>query len=79
MPTIAYNSEAKFELVELDDFSAADRASVQIPKLPAAVTAAKQIITRDGPAIRGVYPIKFESDDGHYELEITVSSEPPMD
>ena len=79
MPTIAYTSEAKFELVELDDFSAADRASVQIPKLPAAVTAAQQIITRDGPAIRGIYPIKFDSDDGHYELEITVSSEPPMD
>ncbi len=79
MPTIAYNSEAKFELVELDDFSAADRASVQIPMLPAAVTAAKQVLTRDGPAIRGVYPVKFASDDGHYELEITVSREPPID
>jgi hypothetical protein len=30
-------------------------------------------------AVRGVYPIKFESDDGHYELEITISSEPPID
>jgi endonuclease/exonuclease/phosphatase family metal-dependent hydrolase len=79
MPTIAYTSQAKFELVELDDFSAADRASVQIPMLPAAVAAAKQIITRDGPAIRGVYLIRFESDDGHYELEITVSREPPID
>lgn len=79
MPTIAYQSEAKFELVELDDLSAADRASVQIPMLPAAVDAAKQVITRDGPAIRGVYPIRFDSDDGHYELEITVSREPPSD
>jgi hypothetical protein len=43
------------------------------------VTAAKQIITRDGPAIRGVYPIDFDSDDGHYELEVTVSREPPTD
>lgn len=79
MPTVAYTSEAKFELVELDDFSPADRASVQIPMLPAAVTAAKQIITRDGAAIRGVYPIDFDTDDGHYELEVTVSREPPTD
>ena len=28
MPTVAYTSNAKFELVELDDFSPADRASV---------------------------------------------------
>jgi hypothetical protein len=79
MPTVAYTSEAKFELVELDDLSPVDRASVRIPMLPAAVTAAKQVITRDGPAFRGVYPIDFDSDDGHYELEITVSREPPFD
>ena len=45
--------------------------------LPAAVTAAKQVITQDGPNIRGAYEIRF--DDGRYELEITVSHEPPSD
>jgi hypothetical protein len=77
MPTVAYTNEVVFELVELDDLSVDDRASVKIPLLPAAVTAAKQVITQDGPNIRGAYEIRF--DDGRYELEITVSHEPPSD
>jgi hypothetical protein len=77
MPTVAYTNEAVFELVELDDLSVDDRASVKIPMLPTAVTAAKQVIAQDGPNIRGAYEIRF--DDGRYELEITVSHEPPSD
>ena len=50
-----------------------------LPKAATPQGGVKQIITRDGPAIRGVYPIRFESDDGLYELEITVSREPPSD
>jgi endonuclease/exonuclease/phosphatase family metal-dependent hydrolase len=77
MPTIAYTNDAVFELVELDDFSVDDRASVSIPMLPAAATAAKQVITYSGPNMRGIYEIGFG--DGRYQLEITVSHEPPSD
>lgn len=77
MPTIAYTNDAVFELVELDDLSVDDRASVSIPMLPDAATAAKHVITHSGPNIRGVYEIGF--DDGRYQLEITVSHEPPSD
>lgn len=79
MPTIAFTTDAKFELVELDDLSPADRASVSIPILPAAVDSAVQILNRDGPNIRGIYEIRFDDDDGRYQLEITVSREPISD
>ncbi len=75
MPTVAYTRNATVELVELDDLSAADRASVTIPKLANVHHAAKRILSRDGQRVRAVFPIDFG--DGRYELEITVAAEPP--
>ena len=75
MPVVAYTQEAKVELVELDDLSAADRASVTIPKHSSVHLAAKRILARDGQRVRAVFPIDFG--DGKYELEITVAAEPP--
>jgi hypothetical protein len=75
MPTVAYTQAAKFELVELDDLSAADRASVTIPRHADVPAAARRINMRQGRSLRAVFPIDFG--DGKYLLEITVSAEPP--
>ena len=71
MPTVAYAGDATFELVELDDLSAADRASVTIPQ-HAGVT--QNITGQDGPTKRAIFKIDFG--DGEYWFEATVSPEP---
>jgi hypothetical protein len=75
MPTVAYKRDAKFELVELDDFSAADRASVTIPRHARVPMEARQITMQNGRSMRAVFLVDFG--DGKYVLEITVSAEPP--
>lgn len=77
LPTIGYQGTAEIELVEFDDTSPADRTNVKIGQhgTPAAATATRRT-HQSGPTFRAAYPIRFS--DGYYELEITVSPEPPV-
>ncbi len=76
--TIRYAGDAVFELVELDDLSPADRASTPIPSFQGVqgLPQDRKVIENDS-WIQARFPINFEDDDGHYELTIVVSREPP--
>jgi hypothetical protein len=77
---IRYVGGCEFELVELDDFSPVDRASVTIPPY-AAVAANPGLVVdaRDGSTLTAKFRIVFDSedDDGIYDLTVNVSQEPP--
>jgi endonuclease/exonuclease/phosphatase family metal-dependent hydrolase len=74
-PLVRWAGDVKLELVELDDFSAADRASIVLPQLPDAERRAEQILRRNGTAIFGPFPIDFG--DGRYHIALTLSQQPP--
>jgi Endonuclease/Exonuclease/phosphatase family len=73
---VRYAGDAVFELVELDDLSPDDRASVTIPsfdrvrKLPQA-----QKVVENESWVQAKFRIAF--DDGEYELTCVVAREPP--
>ncbi len=74
-PVLRWAGNLKFELVELDDLSPADRASVTIPQLPGAEQGAERVARRDGAAIFAIFWISFG--DGHYRVGATLSRQPP--
>jgi hypothetical protein len=73
---VRYAGDAVFELVELDDLSPDDRASVTIPsydgvrKLPQV-----QKVVENESWVQAKFRIAF--DDGEYELTCVVAREPP--
>lgn len=80
---VRYTGSVEVELVELDDLSPVDRASVSIPQFDALGPDAR-VSERDGITALCRYAIVFDvaddeddDDDGVYDLTITVSSEPP--
>lgn len=75
---VRYTGEVKVELVELDDLSPVDRASVSIPQFDALGPDAR-ISEGDASSALARYAIVFDrdDDDGVYDLTVTVSAEPP--
>jgi hypothetical protein len=78
---LRYVGDAKFELVEMDDLSAADRASVNIPQY-ADVRADTTLILEpgNGSTLTAKFTVEFDWErpgDGVYELAVNVSQEPP--
>jgi hypothetical protein len=77
---VRYVGGADFELVELDDFSPVDRASVRLPSF-AEIQATPNLIVDpgNGSTLRAKFRIVFDEDDddGIYELSVDVSQEPP--
>ena len=77
---IRYIGGADFELVELDDFSPVDRASVHLPPFKA-VQADPSLVTNpgDGSTLVAKFRVVFDEDDddGIYDLSVSVSQEPP--
>lgn len=80
---VRYTGEATFELVEMDDLSAVDRASVRIPQF-AALAGDERVLYRNPSGALTKFTIIFDpaddeddDDDGIYDLTITVSPEPP--
>lgn len=79
---VRYTGTATFELREVDDTSADDRASVEIPQLADLPPA--QVISGDPTTKLATFTVIFDpaeddddDDDGIYDLTITVSSQPP--
>lgn len=79
---VRYRNSAKFELVELDDLSAVDRASVLIPQFSAFPPGDKRVVESSASDAIVVSRVVFESDDGDedgvYDFQVTVSAEPPV-
>jgi hypothetical protein len=77
---VRYVGDLDVELVELDDTSAVDRASVHIPPF-AAVQADKSLVleTGDGSTLTAKFRIVFDGEDhdGIYDLTVNISQEPP--
>jgi hypothetical protein len=80
---VRYTGSVEVELVELDDLSPADRASVSIPRFDALGPDARVIEGNPSGALCK-YAIVFnradnedDDDDGVYDLTLTVSPEPP--
>ncbi|TIU38803.1 MAG: hypothetical protein E5W31_08185 [Mesorhizobium sp.] len=80
---VRYIDSAEFELVELDDLSAADRTSIQIPSFDMLANTDK-VLEGIGASLTVQLPLVFnpaedddDDDDGVYDLQITVSCEPP--
>jgi Endonuclease/Exonuclease/phosphatase family len=77
---VRYVGGLDFELVELDDLSAVDRASVHIPPYAAVAADPSLVVDQgDGSTLTAKFRIVFdaEDDDGIYELTVNVSQEPP--
>ena len=79
---VRYTGSVQVELVELDDFSPVDRASVSIPQFDALGPDAR-VFEGNASGASCNYAIVFEraddgdDDDGVYEFTVTVSPEPP--
>lgn len=75
---VRYVGSAKFELVELDDLSAADRASVELPAFSVLAKGDPRVMgPGNGSSLQAKFRIQFDDDDGIYDLTVTVSQEPP--
>lgn len=83
MDVVRYVGSAEFELVELDDLSPDDRASVSIPQFDALPGTGAVI---EGNAVGALVKLTVifdpaddedDDDDGIYDLTVTVSAEPP--
>jgi len=80
---VRYTGSAEFEVVELDDLSPVDRASVPIPQFDALVGGDKVIEGNAAGVLIKVTAIfdpaddEDDDDDGIYDLTVTVSPEPP--
>ncbi|WP_256754157.1 endonuclease/exonuclease/phosphatase family protein [Mesorhizobium sp. Mes31] len=80
---VRYIDSAEFELVELDDLSPADRTSIQIPSFDMLANTDK-VLEGIGASLTVQLSLVFnpaedddDDDDGVYDLQITVSCEPP--
>lgn len=80
---VRYTGSVEVELVELDDLSPVDRASVSIPQFDALGPDAR-VSEGDASTALCRYAIVFDvaddeddDDDGVYDLTVTVSAEPP--
>lgn len=74
-PLVRWIGDLKIELVELDDSSAADRASIVLPSFSGAAALATAIPRRTPLAIFAPFPINFG--DGRYQIALTLSQQPP--
>lgn len=74
--TVRYVDVVDVVLTELDDTSGDDHAQTSIPGFTA-LAPGTGIVKRDPCSVLAQFPIDFESDDGNYQLTITVSQEPP--
>jgi hypothetical protein len=80
---VRYTGSAEFELVELDDLSPVDRASVSIPQFDALFGGDKVIEGNAAGVLVKLTAIfdpaddEDDDDDGIYDVTVTVSSEPP--
>jgi endonuclease/exonuclease/phosphatase family metal-dependent hydrolase len=80
---VRYRTSVEFELVELDDLSAVDRASVQIASFDE-IKGGDSVITGNASGVLTTFTVIFDpaddeddDDDGIYDLTVTVSPEPP--
>jgi endonuclease/exonuclease/phosphatase family metal-dependent hydrolase len=80
---VRYTGSAEFELVELDDLSPVDRASIAIPQFGAVFGTDAMIAGNAAGAVVKLSVIfdpaddEDDDDDGIYDLTVTVSAEPP--
>ena len=73
---VRYSGDAVFELVELDDLSPDDRASVTIPSYDGVrALPQEQTVIGNESWVQAKFQVAF--DDGEYELTVVVSREPP--